>query len=51
MKHVKSLTKLPACASDYEPGPIPISVKLDFVTALLIALKPYFTAKYPATTS
>ena len=48
MKHVKSLTKLPACASDYEPGPIPIGVKLDFITALLTALKPYFTAKYPA---
>ena len=48
MKHVKSLTKLPACASDYEPGPVPLSVKLTFITALLTALKPYLTEKYPS---
>ena len=50
MKHVKKLTKLPACASDYEPGPVPLSVKLAFITALLAALKPYLSEKYPATT-
>jgi hypothetical protein len=50
MKHVKKLTKTPACASDYEPGPVPISVKLAFITAMLSALEPYLAEKYPAST-
>ena len=49
MKHVKKVTALPAYASDFEPGPIPLPVKLDLVTALLTALKPYLTAKFPTT--
>jgi len=49
MKHVRNVTKLPVYAQDFEPGPIPIAIKLDLVTALLTALKPYLAAKFATT--
>jgi hypothetical protein len=50
MKHVRSITQLPASADDFEPGPIPISVKISFIISLLTALVPVLAAKYPTTT-
>jgi hypothetical protein len=50
MKHVRNITQLPASADDFEPGPIPISVKVAFIIQLLTALVPILSAKYPTTT-
>ena len=49
MKHVKSVTKLPACADDLS-GPIPISILMTFIIAIMTALAPVLAAKYPSTT-
>ncbi len=50
MKHMKSVTKLPARADDYSPGPIPISTLMTFIVAVMTAMQPVLAAKYPVST-
>jgi hypothetical protein len=45
MRHVKAVTKLPAHADD-----LPINLLIDFITALLTAIKPILVAKFPSAT-
>ncbi len=42
MKHVKTMSKTPARAAD-----IPVTVKVDFITAILTAFTPILEAKEP----
>lgn len=50
MKHVRNITQLPSRADSFQPGPIPISVMIGFIVALLTALEPVLAAKYPIIT-
>jgi hypothetical protein len=49
MKHVKLVTKMPACADD-STGTVSISVLMTFIIAMLTALQPVLAAKYPVST-
>jgi hypothetical protein len=50
MKHMKSLTKLPAQADDYTPATVSIATLMTFLVAVMTALEPVLAAKFPTTT-